>query len=216
MKRRLIFKKKVRYFVYGVKKSVQICLWLSFVLVAWILCVIRGSNRSRKTTRVLHYITVGIAGCLVGAGIWLIKTLLIKILAVSFHVKRFFDRIQESLFHQYVLHTLSGPPLMEIRVARSRNCSQLSLERKTKDKRVKQDVINVEKLQKMNQEKVSAWTMKGLIKVTRRSKLSTISDTLDLNEGDEIVEKNNEIKSEREAKLAAVKIFHSVAKPGYA
>lgn len=47
--------------------------------------------------------------------IWLLKTLLVKVLASSFHVNTFFDRIQESLFNQYVIETLSGQPLMEIK-----------------------------------------------------------------------------------------------------
>uniref|UniRef100_A0A2N9J0B9 Uncharacterized protein n=1 Tax=Fagus sylvatica TaxID=28930 RepID=A0A2N9J0B9_FAGSY len=41
-------------------------------------------------------------GC-VGVGIWLVKNLLVKLLASSFQCTRFFDRIQESIFHQYVL-----------------------------------------------------------------------------------------------------------------
>ncbi|KAJ8570979.1 hypothetical protein K7X08_037951 [Anisodus acutangulus] len=44
----------------------------------------------------------------------LVKTLMVKVLASSFHVSIFFDRIQESLFNQYVIETLSGPPLLEI------------------------------------------------------------------------------------------------------
>ncbi|PPS05392.1 hypothetical protein GOBAR_AA15272 [Gossypium barbadense] len=46
-----------------------------------------------------------------------VKTLLVKVLASSFHVSTFFDRIQDSLFNQYVIETLSGPPLIEIRRA---------------------------------------------------------------------------------------------------
>ncbi|KAM2491106.1 hypothetical protein PS1_042810 [Malus domestica] len=42
-------------------------------------------------------------------------TILVKVLALSFHVNAFFDRIQEALFNQYVLETLSGPPMFERR-----------------------------------------------------------------------------------------------------
>ncbi|KAL2945180.1 Mechanosensitive ion channel protein 10 [Bienertia sinuspersici] len=216
LERKLLFKKKVLYFVYGLKKSVRVFLWLSFVLVSWILLVIHGNDRSRKTKKVLQYITLGIGGCLLGASIWLVKTILIKTLALSFHVKRFFDRIQESLFHQYVLQTLSGPPFMEMAecIAKSRSNGQLSLERMTKNEGLKEEVINVEKLHKINQEKVSAWTMKGLINVIRRTKLSTISNSLDYDEDDEMGEQNKEITNEWEAKVAAVKIFNNVAKSG--
>ncbi|KAK6119692.1 hypothetical protein DH2020_046560 [Rehmannia glutinosa] len=37
----------------------------------------------------------------------------VQILASSFHVNTFFDRIQDSIFHQYILQTLSGAPIME-------------------------------------------------------------------------------------------------------
>lgn len=39
------------------------------------------------------------------------ETLLVKVLALSFHVNNFFERIQEALFNQYVIETLSGPPI---------------------------------------------------------------------------------------------------------
>ncbi|KAK4401249.1 Mechanosensitive ion channel protein 9 [Sesamum angolense] len=68
---------------------------------------------SRLTTRILDFITWTIAAMLIGAFLWLLKTLLLKILASSFHVNTFFDRIQESIFHQYILLTLSGPPVLE-------------------------------------------------------------------------------------------------------
>jgi hypothetical protein len=44
-----------------------------------------------------------------------VKTLVVKVLASSFHVSTYFDRIQESLFNQYVIETLSGPPLVEMK-----------------------------------------------------------------------------------------------------
>ena len=53
---------------------------------------------------------------LVAVIIWLIKTLLVKVLALSFHMSTYFDRIQESLFTQYVIETLSGPPRVVIHI----------------------------------------------------------------------------------------------------
>ncbi|XP_056691621.1 mechanosensitive ion channel protein 10-like [Spinacia oleracea] len=201
VERKLHFTKKAPYFVNGLKKSVRVFLWFSFVLLAWILLVVRGSNnRSRKAKEVLHCITMAITGCIFGVVIWILKTLLIESLALCFHVKRFFDRIQDSLYDQYVLQILSG----------SRNVSQLSL-----DKGLKEEVINVKKLRVTNQENVSAWTMKGLINVVRKTKLSIISDRIEFGEDDNIVEQNKEIKTEWQAKVAAVKIFKNVAKPGY-
>ena len=47
----------------------------------------------------------------VGATIWLLKILVVKVLASSFHVATFFDRMKESVFHHYILDALSGPPV---------------------------------------------------------------------------------------------------------
>ncbi|XP_047259567.1 mechanosensitive ion channel protein 6-like [Capsicum annuum] len=64
--------------------------------------------------KVLPYVSSIWICLLVGAYIWLLKTRVVKVLAMSFHVSTFFDRIQESLFNQYVIEMLSGPPLVGI------------------------------------------------------------------------------------------------------
>lgn len=215
--RNFLFKKKVLYFVYGVKKSVQAFIWFCLVLLAWGLLFNRGVNRTRKVNRILNYITRALASCLIGAAIWLAKTLLIKLLASSFQSTRFFDRVQESIFHQYILRTLSGPPLMEVaeRVGKSSSSGRLSFRTMIRDngnEGKKEEVIDLDKLKKMKQEKVSAWIMKGLIDVIRSSGLSTISpQSVD---EDESEQKDNEITSEWKAKAAAYRIFSNVAKPG--
>jgi hypothetical protein len=43
------------------------------------------------------------------SGLWVTKVLMVKILANTFHRSAYFDRIQDSLFHQYVLETISKP-----------------------------------------------------------------------------------------------------------
>ncbi|XP_058206562.1 mechanosensitive ion channel protein 10-like [Rhododendron vialii] len=215
IERHFLLKKKVLYFVYGLKKSVRVSIWLGLVLLAWGLLISRGVKRSKQTTRILNYITRGIACALVGACMWMVKTLAVKLLASSFHVTRFFDRIQESVFHQYVLQTLSGPPLMEYAesVRRSRSSGQLSVKSMKKGKKVeKEEVIDMEKLHRMKQEKISAWTMRGLVKVIQTSGLSTISNALDESIDEEGVEE--EITSELEAKAAAFRIFQNVTRPG--
>ncbi|KAK7328880.1 hypothetical protein VNO77_23010 [Canavalia gladiata] len=218
IERNFLFK-KVLYFVYDVKKSVQAFIWLSLVLLAWGLLFNHGVKRTRKVTRILHYITRALASCVIGAAIWLAKTLLIKLLASNFQSSRFFDRVQESIFHQYILRTLSGPPLMEMAemVGKSSSSGQLSFKTLVRDNEKegkKEQVIDVDKLKKMKQEKVSAWTMKGLINVIRSSGLSTISYTPESGNEDENDQKDNEITSEWEAKAAAYRIFGNVAKPG--
>ena len=49
-----LFKKKVLHFDYGLKRSVQIFIWLSLILLAWALLFDgHGVKRSRKTSRIL-------------------------------------------------------------------------------------------------------------------------------------------------------------------
>lgn len=219
IERNFLFKKKVLYFVYGVRMSVQAFIWLSLVLLAWSLVFHHGVKRTRKVTRILGYITRALASFVISAAIWLAKTLLIKLLSSHFQSTRFFDRVQESIFHQYILRTLSGPPLMEMAemVGKSSSSGRLSFKTLVRDnekKGTKEQVIDVEKLKKMKQKKVSAWTMKGLVDVIKSSGLSTISYTPESIYEEESDQKDNEITSEWEAKAAAYRIFRNVAKPG--
>ncbi|XP_056166698.1 mechanosensitive ion channel protein 10-like [Syzygium oleosum] len=217
IEREFLLKKKVLYFVYGLKKGVQAFIWLGLVLLAWALLINHGVKRSRPTKKILNYVTRALASCLIGAAIWLIKTLLIKLLSSSFQCTRFFDRIQESLFHQYIVRTLSGLPLMEMAemVGRSRSSGQLSFMKYNKEGAKKQaEVIDVEKLHKIKQDKVSAWTMKGLINVISVSGLSTLAESLEQSDDEEAKQQDREITNEWEARAAAYQIFRNVAKPG--
>nr|KJB65266.1 hypothetical protein B456_010G086800 [Gossypium raimondii] len=125
--------------------------------------------------------------------------------------------LKESIFHQYVLRALSGPPVMEMaeNVRSSRSIGQLSFKNLMKEKGgEKQEVIDVDRLKKMKQEKVSAWTMKGLINVISGSGLSTIANYIEDVEDEENEQMDKEITSEWEAKAAAYRVFKNVAKPG--
>ncbi|CAN6820405.1 unnamed protein product [Brassica oleracea] len=110
-----MLRKRVLYFVYGIRKPVQNCLWLGLVLIAWHFLFDKKVERETNTT-VLKYVTKVLVCLLVAVIIWLIKTLLVKVLASSFHMSTYFDRIQESLFTQYVIETLSGPPRVVIHI----------------------------------------------------------------------------------------------------
>lgn len=114
IERNFLLRKRVLYFVYGVRKAVMNCLWLGLVLIAWHFLFDKKVERETRSTT-LRYVTNVLVCLLVGVLLWLVKTLLVKVLASSFHVSTYFDRIQESLFNQYAIETLSGPPLVEIR-----------------------------------------------------------------------------------------------------
>ncbi|KAG7555003.1 LSM domain superfamily [Arabidopsis suecica] len=212
-----LLRRKVLYFVHGLKKSVQVFIWLCLILVAWILLFNHDVKRSPAATKVLKCITRTLISVLTGSFLWLVKTLLLKILAANFNVNNFFDRIQDSVFHQYVLQTLSGPPLIEEaeRVGREPSTGHLSFASVVKKGTVKEKkVIDMGKVHKMKREKVSAWTMRVLMDAVRTSGLSTISDTLDettYGEGKE--QADREITSEMEALAAAYHVFRNVAQP---
>ncbi|KAJ6812727.1 mechanosensitive ion channel protein 10-like [Iris pallida] len=214
IERNFLLKKKVLYFVYGLKKSVQVFLWLTLVLLSWLLIFNRGVSRSERARDVLGYVSRLLISMLIGSVIWLVKTLLVKMLASTFHMNKYFDRIQVSIFHQYLLQTLSGPPLMELaeKVGAARSSGQLSFTAKGKGTGKDKEVIDVAKLHKMKQGKVSAWTMKGLINVIGTSGLSTLSNTID--ETFQETGEHREITNELDAKIAAYRIFKNVAKPG--
>lgn len=217
IEREFLLKQKVLYFVYGLKNGVQAFIWLGLVLLAWALLIDHGVKRSRHTKKILNYTTRGLASCLIGAAIWLIKTLLIKLLSSSFQCTRFFDRIQESLFHQYIVRTLSGPPLMEMaeNIGSSRSSGRLSFTKYNKEAAKKQEeVIDVEKLHKIKRDKVSAWAMKGLTNVISGSGLSTLAESLEQSNDEMVKQQDREITNEWEARAAAYQIFRNVAKPG--
>ncbi|KAI3935328.1 hypothetical protein MKW98_027148 [Papaver atlanticum] len=116
IERNFILRKRVLYFVYGLRKAVQNCLWLGLVLLAWNYLFDKKVARDviKDRTNIPVYITKFLVLLLVGTLLWLVKTLLVKVLASSFHVSTYFDRIQDSLFTQYVIETLSCPPMIEI------------------------------------------------------------------------------------------------------
>ncbi|XP_075522447.1 mechanosensitive ion channel protein 10-like isoform X2 [Primulina tabacum] len=220
-----LLKKKVLYFVYGLKKSVQFCVWLSLVLLTWVFLFQEGAERSHKITRILDFITWTMTSLLIGSFMWLLKTLLLKILASSFHVNTFFDRIHESMFHQYILFTLSGPPVMESEAMLGRtnsNVTQFSFRvskkgkdgKEKKEKEKEKEVIDMSKLHQMKQEKVSAWTIKMLVDMISNSGLTTLSNVIDETAYGGNEQTDKEITNEEEAIAAAYYIFLNVAPPG--
>ncbi|GMJ10065.1 mechanosensitive channel of small conductance-like 6 [Hibiscus trionum] len=258
IERNFLLRKRVLYFVYGVRKAVQNCLWLGLVLIAWHYLLDKKVKRETES-KFLTYVTEVLVCLVVGVMLWLVKTLLVKVLASSFHVSTYFDRIQDSLFNQYVIETLSGPPLIEIqraeeeeerlanevmsmqkagakippglrtstissppsartigsgRIQKSPRVKSPMLSRVlSSDKGEKDDMgITIDHLHKLNHKNVSAWNMKRLINIVRHGALSTLDEQIqDSTHGDESA---NQIRNEREAKVAARRIFQNVSNPG--
>ncbi|KAL6985638.1 hypothetical protein U1Q18_019014 [Sarracenia purpurea var. burkii] len=158
---------------------------------------------------------------LVGATIWLMKIVLVKVLASSFHVSTYFDRMKESVFHHYVLDTLSGAPMDEevaCVAAHRRNVidSESLPERVRRGKSLEKvnkfgsRSVDMEKLRKLSlQSRKSAWSVRRLVSYVRSSALTTVSNPVD-----EFGNTESEITSEWEAKNAAKRTFKNVAKSG--
>lgn len=253
IERNFLLRKRLLYFVYGVRKPVQNCIWLGLVLIAWRL-LFNKRVESETNGTVLKYVRRVLVSLLVSTLIWLVKTLMVKVLASSFHVSTYFDRIQESLFNQYVIETLSGPPLIEIRkneeaeerladeVQKLQNAGvSIPPDLKADTSSVKSgrvigggvnqksshgksshgkssrpltkngnDGITIDHLHKLSPKNVSAWNMKRLLNMVRYGSISTLDEQIPgpcLED-----ESTREIRSEREAKAAAKKIFQNVAR----
>lgn len=139
-------------------------------------------------------------------------------LASSFHVAAFFDRTKESVFHHYILDTLSGPPLDEAEREETpdeaHRCllqQSKSLPAKLVSRRFGPETrrIDMERLKKLStQRRASAWSVRRLVSYVRQSGLSTISRTVD-----DFGKAEAEINSEWEARSCAQRIFKNVAKP---
>ncbi|KAK4742785.1 hypothetical protein SAY87_000786 [Trapa incisa] len=218
IEKKFLLKKKVLYFVHGLKDSVQVFVWLALVLLTWVLLFKHDIRRSDLSKKILYYVTWTLVSILIGSFLWFLKTLSLKILASNFHVTNFFEWIQESIFHHYVLQTLSGPPLIEEaqRVGKEPSLGKFSFQTTKKGKAGKEKkAIDIGKIHKMKQDKVSAWTMKMLVDAVMNSGLSTISNTLEESVHDGVEQADKEITNEMEAMAAAYRIFHNVAQPGF-
>ncbi|XP_074264630.1 mechanosensitive ion channel protein 10-like [Silene latifolia] len=217
IERNFMLREKVLYFVYGLRKSIQNCVWLGLVLLAW-TCVFNA--QVHKKNKVVKKVSQFLIAVLIGATIWLIKIVLVKTLASSFHVRTYFDRMKESVFHHYILDTLSGRPMDETLWEEEHKGTlqkgSKSLPAKWKEarntykssKKYGTRKLDIEKLKKLSMESTtSVWSMKRLMNYIRSSGLSTISKTVD-----EFGKAESEITSEWEARSTAKRIFRNVAK----
>nr|TKR74673.1 mechanosensitive ion channel protein 10-like [Populus alba] len=220
IERNFMLREKVLYFVFGLRKSFQHCAWLGLVLLAW-MSMFHDAHKRNKTLKRTFRVLIAV---FVAATIWLLKILLVKVLASSFHVATFFDRMKESVFHHYILVTLSGPPLDEneretphrLTPRHSRRLPAKQREMASPDmpisksKRYESRRIDMERLRKLTKmTRATAWSVKRLGSYIKSSGLSTVSRTVD-----DFGNAESEIHSEWEARCSAQRSFKNVAKPG--
>ncbi|KAF7810751.1 mechanosensitive ion channel protein 6-like [Senna tora] len=229
IERNFLLRKRVLYFVYGVKKAVQNCLWLALVLIAWHFLFDQRVQTETRNVDFLEYVTKILICFLVGT--------------------------LESLFNQFVIETLSGPPLVELQrqeeeeerladevqklqnagvtippdlrasafasiATRANKSGMLQKSPHLKSGKFSRplskksdDGISIDHLHKLNHKNVSAWNMKRLMNMVRHGALSTLDEQI-LGGSTNEDEKATQIRSENEAKAAAKKIFLNVTRRG--
>lgn len=214
---------QVLYFVYGLRRSVQNCIWLGLVLLAWYIMFSREVENSTLSSGFLNRIWKALIAVTIAAVMWLIKIILVKLLASSFHVTTFFDRMKVSVFHYIILEKLQGPPLDEVTRSSSGPPSQKKVmgRARTMPAILSRRIgggggsrrIDIEKLRKMSRENASAYTVKRLVSHVMYSGLSSISTTVDQTMED-FNETEKDKTTELEAKICAHRIFKNVCKEG--
>ncbi|GLT60730.1 hypothetical protein SLA2020_334850 [Shorea laevis] len=214
-----LLRKRASYFVYALSNIVQNSLWMVLVLIVWQYLfdkkVVKetNSNAVRLVTKVLVCVVVSLM-------FWLAKTLLVTVLASSFHKITYFDRILDSLFNQYVIEALSGPPKNQKIEEEGKGIGGNGKMRKSPQDKTrtlfclasrkghkKSWGISIDELHQMNPKNISAWNMKRLMNIIQHGPLSTLDKQIKDS-------KSTKIKTKNEAKNAAKRIFENVAKPG--
>lgn len=227
IERRFLLEEKVLYFVYGLRRSVQNCLWLGLVILAWTLLINPAVDEesSDRHRRLLRFMSRALIAILVSAVIWLVKIFLVKMLASSFHVATFFDRMKESVFHHYILEALSGPALEEDTASDADDdlpppplkgkAGRRLVESKSMPARLGASGrrgLHMERLRRLSRTRATACGVRRLVgHVMSRGLSSSISRAAEeLARGGA----ETEITTEWEARCAAERVFKNVAKPG--
>ncbi|XP_047152365.1 mechanosensitive ion channel protein 6-like [Vigna umbellata] len=209
VERNFILRKRVLYFVYGLKHSVKNCVWLGLVLLVWHFLLVNAVKK-KVNYRILSCVTKVVVCLFIVTLLWLLKTILVKVFALHFHVKTFFERIREALFSQYVIETLSCDRLRE---EEEEEGEDRSVGRVLCNKKKKQDdKMSIEQLRRLNKRNISAWNMKRMINIVMHGSFTTLDERILCSDVED--EPLLQLRTENQAKIAAQKIFHNVAQPG--
>ncbi|DAD49261.1 TPA_asm: hypothetical protein HUJ06_032003 [Nelumbo nucifera] len=77
IERNFMLREKVLYFVYGLRKSVQNCVWLGLVLLSWNL-MFNLNPKVHTDKKTLKKVSRALLAVLIGAIMWLVKIILVK------------------------------------------------------------------------------------------------------------------------------------------
>lgn len=232
--RNLLFRQRVSFFGYDLRKKVQHCFWLGLLLIAWLYLFDEKIAKETSSNKAVSIVTRLLASLVVATTLWLVKTVSVNVFASNFYTSTYFKRILDSIFSQYIIEALSGPPLFEIQKTEEeeRNADEvrnvhnmgattiptalggaspyLSTKQPFKKGHKKHQEITIDLLHRLTPENVSAWNMTRLMDIVQHGALSTLEQIQDNNYRNESIE----IRSEFEAEIVTEKIFRNVAKPG--
>eukprot|EP00898_Chlorokybus_atmophyticus_P001837 jgi/Chlat1/2654/Chrsp178S02508 len=212
--------KQAVYYAYALRAPVRMLLWAVFVLTVWLILFDTQVNSK------LGFIKRVLICLVVAQGLFTLKVLAVKSLASKFHVKNYFERIQESLFHQYVLESLSAarrpkPARLRTTSHHSKHNSSTSLNLDDASSNGSPAItplhnadmpMSIDKLDTYTSETVSIFKMKKMIKFVRNHKIKTYCSVLRSEEGADA--QAAEISNSRDAKVVAKKIFSNMIRPG--
>ncbi|XP_065850823.1 mechanosensitive ion channel protein 10-like [Euphorbia lathyris] len=176
------------YFGYGVRKSILLFVWVGLVALAWVLIV----DRSKYKTDIVKDVTRGLAGCLIGAFLWLMKSFLVKLVG-SVHATKLLDKTKEAICVRKLLISLLKKEESEHRHVNSIEEFVNLVATKLFDKKIEPE--------KHDNDRVSRRTMRELMNAIRGKKL------LPLPHGDEKDIDGDDKKPDQAAEEAAADIF---------
>ncbi|XP_074289187.1 mechanosensitive ion channel protein 10-like [Silene latifolia] len=205
-------KKKALYFTYALKYNIVVFIWIGGVLSTWLLLLKPQVMKTHKSKSVLKFITMTLVTFLIGSFLWLLKTTFIKILESSFHYNRFFDRLQEAVFHHYVIQALSERPLIDFdrKLSKVESCiSQVSFTEYTSAPTEKK-VDPMNPIFGMAKKKTHSMDMELLFRLVTRSGLPRISSMVNQDVVGGMELDDMELTSEEADIAAAVKTFYNV------
>nr|POF00655.1 mechanosensitive ion channel protein 8 [Quercus suber] len=201
-----ILRKRVLYFVYGLRKSVQNCLWLGLVLLVW-HSIFHDKVKKETKSKILPYVNKEAL-----FSQYVIKTLSSPLLFKmnDTQEEEAVAEVQELEKAGVTLHSSGRRVIGCGRLVKSPKVGKNSRFSRTSFRREDEEII-VDHLHKLNQKNISAWNMRRMVNIIQHGDLSTLDDQL-LNSKIED-EALLQIRSECQAKEAAKRIFQNVAKP---
>ncbi|XP_021744169.1 mechanosensitive ion channel protein 9-like [Chenopodium quinoa] len=110
-------RENVVYYTVELIESAWVVLWFSIILVAWLWVVEdpsylgmkedQNEKLKKKFAKTFPIITVTLITIIIGSVFWLLKDVVLLMAKSSFHISKFFERVNDALMHQHVINRLT-------------------------------------------------------------------------------------------------------------